>query len=547
MATAAIYARYSSDEQRPTSLEDQVRLCKEKAEREGYTVPKSLIFRDAAISGTGKALKKRAGYHALLEAWEADGFEALIVDQQCRLFRDDLECALMKQRIERTGVRVMTVEGFDTRTLNWQVQFGLVGVINEQYSREHRHRVIRGMKGQLERGYQIADAPFGYDAEEELDKEGEPVGTHWSVNEERANIVRGMYRMRLEGKSFAGIAEDLNKRGIPSPRQSRDGTPGHWRPGSVLRVLRNTIYRGVFVWNGSCFTAAKAKKERRKVETEEFARPNLRLVDDETWYRCNERSGPRRLHGGAKHPFARLVACGECGSVLTVSGSEPYKAMYCSPCAQERRVGVRKGDVPYVSVEGLRQVLLVVLEEFFSADWVEEFKDTLRERLEGRGSTELLEVKERLAKVRKASERLARKLRDMDDDDEFIERELDGARVERKHLEERLAKLEQALSRQDKKAIETQLEVNPLRHVLGILHRGSMAERSRAALGRLFPRITLVERPRRHVAVYEVQLCRGVAFAEATHTQVVEQGLTTRRVRVSTSAKRPVEWVVEVL
>lgn len=547
MATAAVYARYSTDEQRPTSLEDQIRLCKERADREGYRVPRDLIFQDAAVSGTGKALKKRAGYHALLDAWEAGKFEALIVDQQCRLFRDGLECALMKQRIEQTGVRVLTTDGFDTRTTNWQVQFGLVGIIHEQYTREHRHRVIRGMKGQLDRGFQIADTPFGYDAEEELDEKGELVGTHWRINEERANIIRDMYQMRLAGKSFAGIAEELNTRGIHSPRCARDGTPGHWRPASVMRVLRNTIYRGVFVWNGSTFTAAKAKKEKREIKTEDFTRAELRLVDDDTWFRCNERSAPRKLRGGAKHPFSRLVSCGECGSVLTVSGSEPYKAMYCSVCAQERRVGMRKRSVPYVSVEGLRQVLLVVLEKVFAEHCVGEFKDTLRERLEGLGSKELVEVSERLARARRASERLARKLREMDDSDEFIEREFDAAREERKQLEARLAKLEQALSRQDKEAIEKQLKANPSRHVLQILHGGSMAERSRAVLGRLFPRITLVARPRRFVTVYELELSRGVAFAEVTNTQVVEQGLTMLRVRVSTSARRPVEWAVEIL
>lgn len=547
MATAAIYARYSTDEQRPTSLEDQIRLCTEKAEREGYSVPESLVFTDAAISGSEKGLEKRAGYRALIEAWEAGTFDALVVDQQCRLFRDDMECAIAKQRIERTGVRVMTAEGFDTAVTNWQVQFGLLGVINAQYLREMRHRVIRGMQGQLERGYQIGDAPFGYYAEKELDKDGESVGTHWRIKDDEAEIVRGMFKARLQGRSYAAIAEGLNAQGIKSPRRARDDTPGHWRPASVLRVLANTIYRGVSVWNGSAYTAAKAKKENRKLKCKEYLRPELRLVDDETWQRCNARTGPRKLRGGAKHPFSGLVMCGECGSVLSVSGSEPYKGMNCAACAQDRRVGVRSKPVAYASVEGLRQVLLAVLQELFTDDAVEEFKDTLRERLEGRSTGELLAVKEQLARVRRSSERLARKLREIDDDDEYIEREFDSAREERKRLEARLAQLEQELSRQDQHAIEKQLEVNPLQHVLRILHGGWSAARSGVLLARLFPRIVLVERPRRHVTVYELELSRGVAFAEATDSQVVEQGLVKLRTRVSTSAKRPVEWLVEIL
>ena len=49
MTRAALYARYSSDLQREASIEDQFRICREHAEREGWTV--SATYRDAAISG----------------------------------------------------------------------------------------------------------------------------------------------------------------------------------------------------------------------------------------------------------------------------------------------------------------------------------------------------------------------------------------------------------------------------------------------------------------------------------------------------------------
>ena len=37
MTKVAIYARYSSDNQREASIEDQIRLCREYAEREGWS------------------------------------------------------------------------------------------------------------------------------------------------------------------------------------------------------------------------------------------------------------------------------------------------------------------------------------------------------------------------------------------------------------------------------------------------------------------------------------------------------------------------------
>jgi len=45
MSAAAIYARYSSDLQREASIEDQIRICRERAAREGWP-----IYKDTATA-----------------------------------------------------------------------------------------------------------------------------------------------------------------------------------------------------------------------------------------------------------------------------------------------------------------------------------------------------------------------------------------------------------------------------------------------------------------------------------------------------------------
>jgi site-specific DNA recombinase len=59
---AAIYARYSSDLQRDASIEDQVRLCRERIESEGWRLIST--YTDRGISG---ASRFRPGYQQLLE------------------------------------------------------------------------------------------------------------------------------------------------------------------------------------------------------------------------------------------------------------------------------------------------------------------------------------------------------------------------------------------------------------------------------------------------------------------------------------------------
>ncbi|TAN61475.1 MAG: recombinase family protein [Magnetospirillum sp.] len=80
---AAIYARNSSDRQSENSIEDQVRLCRELAERHGLEVTKT--YTDYALSG---ASMNRPGLKALIEDSQARAFEVVISEALDRLSRD---------------------------------------------------------------------------------------------------------------------------------------------------------------------------------------------------------------------------------------------------------------------------------------------------------------------------------------------------------------------------------------------------------------------------------------------------------------------------
>ena len=62
---AAIYARYSSENQRPESIEDQIASCRRLAAARGYSVEDEHIYTDVAASG---AREDRAGLTALRRA-----------------------------------------------------------------------------------------------------------------------------------------------------------------------------------------------------------------------------------------------------------------------------------------------------------------------------------------------------------------------------------------------------------------------------------------------------------------------------------------------
>ena len=76
MLSVALYARYSSDNQRDASIEDQLRLCRERAEREGWRIVDS--YSDRSISGASLI---RPGVQALMQDAQAGRFNLVLADR----------------------------------------------------------------------------------------------------------------------------------------------------------------------------------------------------------------------------------------------------------------------------------------------------------------------------------------------------------------------------------------------------------------------------------------------------------------------------------
>ena len=72
MTRVALYALYSSELQREASIEDQFRICRAQAEREGWTIAGS--YNDASVSGASVLLMP--GVQALLEDARKGGIRA---------------------------------------------------------------------------------------------------------------------------------------------------------------------------------------------------------------------------------------------------------------------------------------------------------------------------------------------------------------------------------------------------------------------------------------------------------------------------------------
>jgi site-specific DNA recombinase len=151
---AVIYARYSSDSQRASSIEDQLRLCKEFVARQGWTLQQ--VYRDAAMSG---ASSLRPGYQALLECARNADCDVVVSEALDRLSRDQEDVAGLFKRLQYAGVRLVTLAEGEISELH----VGLKGTMNALFLKDLADKTRRGLRGRVEAGSSGGGLTYGYD------------------------------------------------------------------------------------------------------------------------------------------------------------------------------------------------------------------------------------------------------------------------------------------------------------------------------------------------------------------------------------------------
>lgn len=544
----AAYARISTDQQNPTSLDDQLRKCAEAAAREQLTIDPELIFIDEAITGKAKGTAKRHGLRRLFDAWEAGAVDRVYADELCRLTRDEADGALLLRRVRETGVAVITNDGIDTRQRGWETIWMLKLVMANSEVQQTADRVSRTMEGLLQRGWMIAAPPFGYRVDWSLsERKPEHAGARWAIDEEQAELVREMYALRNAGLSVNRIAAGLNQRGIPSPRVGRDNQPSFWRGATISRMLANTIYRGTFVYQGSAFTRAKLRRCRQEPQLTEYPRPQFRLVSDALWEACNPPSDHRRVRGGVKHVLASFVECGDCGSTLSLKPAKKSSgSLVCPGCEQAVKVKARATFMGYTSAKAAMLSLRAVLAELMEGEVLAEFRQRLRARLAAPKTDEEDRLRAEVRKHTVANERLLRLTTNADIAQELVEAQLVAVGSQLKRAKTRLQQLERESRVLSRAEVERQLavEVDPLLNRL--LEGEPSPHEARAALRRLVPRFAFVARPQRGQSVFELSLAPGVYVAERSVGKTLDLELVRFRVEVRVGAARPAVWEVSL-
>jgi site-specific DNA recombinase len=209
MTRVALYARYSSDNQRDASIEDQLRICREKAEREKWTIVST--YKDAGISGASMIL--RPGIQTLLQDAQRQQFDVVLAEALDRISRDQADVATLFKHLRFAGVPIITLAEGEISELH----VGLKGTMNALFLKDLAAKTHRGLRGRIEDGKSGGGLCYGYRVVKKLDERGDLIRGDREIDEAQAIVARRIFREFASGISPRAIARTLNAEGIVGP------------------------------------------------------------------------------------------------------------------------------------------------------------------------------------------------------------------------------------------------------------------------------------------------------------------------------------------
>ncbi|WP_342729055.1 recombinase family protein [Bradyrhizobium sp. B097] len=398
----AIYARYSSDNQRDASITDQLRVCRLHAEKQGWQVVQE--YTDHAISG---ASLLRPGIQALISDATRSRFQYVLAEAMDRLSRDQEDIAGLFKRMAYADVKIVTLSEGEVTHLH----VGLKGTMNALFLKDLADKTRRGQRGRVELGKSGGGNAYGYDVVKKFDGKGEPVRGDRTINEFQAEVVRRIFRDYVTGKSAKRIAFELNKEGVPAPGGGDWGfSTINGNPKRGNGILNNEMYVGKLTWNRQRFIKDPdtGKRQARMNPESEWINqdvPEWRILDDELWQAVKDRQKAvkqNRSDDGEpenhfrerrrpKYLFSGLTKCACCGGGYSMISAD---LIGCSTARNkgtcDNRNNIRRGQLEARVLNALRHHLM---DPALFKEFCDEFtREMNRLRIEGRASIDAAEA-----------------------------------------------------------------------------------------------------------------------------------------------------------
>ena len=283
---AVVYARFSSHNQNEQSVEGQLKVCYEYAERNGYKVIDEYI--DRALSGTND---NRPEFQRMIADSSKKHFQYVLVYQLDRFARNRYDSAMYKARLKKNSVRVLSAREYISEDASGILMEAVFEGMAEYYSAELSQKIQRGMNLNAEKclctGGNIA---LGFRVGEDK---------RFEIDPDTAPLVLQIFEKYANGQTISEITTYLNEKGHTTSRN----VP--FNKNSLRTMLQNKRYIGTYTYKDM-----------------EIPNGMPRIVDDELFNKVAEimkknKKAPARAKGHIEYLLTTRLFCGHCKEMMT--------------------------------------------------------------------------------------------------------------------------------------------------------------------------------------------------------------------------------------
>lgn len=345
-------------------------------------------FREYAVrvdDGFSGSTFERPSFQKMIEDVKAGRTDCIIVKDLSRFGRNYLDAGEYIEKIfPFLGVRFIAVnDNYDSlgdKKASDDLIIPFKNLINEAYCRDISVKIRSQLEIKRKNGQFLGSfAAFGYLKDEQNKNK-------LVVDQYAADIVRDIFKWKLEGVSPQDIADALNKLGVLSPMEYKrslgmkfttsfkTNAKALWSAGTVIRMLKNPIYTGVLVQGKETTPSYKVHKRITKDESEwsiiedshEAIISKIDFDSVQKVLKCDTRRSPG---GKAVGLFSGMIFCGDCGASMvrkTVpAGDKKYVYYVCSAHKQDKSCSphrIRDNALEEIVLDSLKQHISEVVD-----------------------------------------------------------------------------------------------------------------------------------------------------------------------------------------
>ena len=344
---AAAYIRLSYTDDRTNesdSVGNQRRLIENFVQRN----PDIEIIAEKIDDGYSGILFDRPAFKEMMQEITDGQINCVIVKDLSRLGREYIETGRYLRRVfPAYGVRFIAItDNIDTlQDSGDDLTVSVKNIMNEAYCRDISIKTRASLDVKRRNGDFVGAFPvYGYMKSE--DDHNQLVPDVYA-----ANVVRDIFRKRLEGLSALRIATELNALGILSPLAykrnhglpyAKKGYADHedckWSATTIIRILQDETYTGTLVQGKQGTPHYKIKQMERRPSSEWIRIPDAHEAlipkqDFDLVQRVREldtRTSPKER---GVYLFSGILICGCCGSRMSrktcTTGGKTYHYYIC--------------------------------------------------------------------------------------------------------------------------------------------------------------------------------------------------------------------------